>query len=74
MYASDDDWDEFYLEGTTYDPSVLQETSQIRGSRQAITNLSGRSFSQSSIGATDVRNSFKAYFKGPTASTLSQNQ
>jgi len=36
------------LERTTHDPSVLQETSQIRGSRQARTNVSGRSFSRSS--------------------------
>jgi len=49
------------LEGTTNDHSVLQETSQIRGSRQARTNVSGRSFSRSSNGATDVRNAFKAY-------------
>ena len=55
------------LEGTTHDPSALQETSQIRGSRQAKTNVSGRSFSLSSKGATDVRNAFKAYSNGPTA-------
>jgi hypothetical protein len=74
MYASDDDWDEFDLEGTTHDPSVLQETSQIRGSRQARTNVSSRSFSRSSKGATDVRNVFKAYFNGPTSAILSQSQ
>ena len=62
------------LEGTTHDHSVLQETSQIRGSRQARTNVSGRSFSRSSKGAIDVRNAFKAYFNGPTAAILSQNQ
>jgi hypothetical protein len=39
---------------------VLQETSQIRVSHQARTNISGRSFSRSSKGATDVRNAFKA--------------
>ena len=61
-------------EGTTHDHSVLQETSQIHGSRQARTNVSGRSFSRSSKGATDVRNAFKAYFKGPSAAILSQNQ
>ena len=62
------------LEGTTYDHSVLQETSQIRGSRQARTNVSGRSFSRSSKGAIDVRNAFKAYFNGPTATIPSQSQ
>jgi len=62
------------LEGTTHDPAVLQETSQICGSHQARTNISGRSFSRSSKGATDVRNAFKAYFNGPTAAILSQNQ
>jgi hypothetical protein len=31
------------LEGTTHDHSVLQETSQIRGSRQTKTNVSGSS-------------------------------
>jgi len=62
------------IEGATHDPSVLQETSQIRGSRQARTNVSGRSFSRSSKEATDVRNAFKAYFNGPTAAILSQNQ
>jgi len=36
------------LEGTTHYHSVLQETSKIRGSRQARTNVSGRSFSRSS--------------------------
>jgi hypothetical protein len=44
------------------------------GSRQAGTNVSGRSFSQSSKGANDVRNAFKVYFNGPTAAVLSQNQ
>jgi hypothetical protein len=34
-------WDGFDLEGTTLDPSVLQETSLIRGSLQARTNVSG---------------------------------
>jgi len=62
MYGSDDDWDEFDLERTTHDPSGLQETSQFRGSRQARTNVSCRSFSRSSKGAIDVRNAFKAYF------------
>jgi hypothetical protein len=74
MSASDDDWDEFDLEGTTHDPSVLQETSQISGSCQARTNVSGRSFSRSSKGATDVINAFKAYFNGPTAAILSHNR
>jgi hypothetical protein len=62
------------LEGTTHDPSYLQETSWIRGSRQAKTNVSGRSFSRSSKGATDVRNAFEAYFHGPTAAIQSQSQ
>ena len=52
------------IEGTTHDPSVLEEISQIRGSRQARTNISGRSFSRSSKGSIDVRNAFKAYFNG----------
>jgi len=50
------------LEGTTHDPSVLQKTSQIHGSRHATTNVSGRTFSRSSKGATDVRNAFNAHF------------
>ena len=62
------------FEGTTHDPSVLQQTSQIRGSRQARTNVSGRSFSRSSKGPYDVRNAFQAYFNDPTAAVLSQNQ
>jgi len=62
------------LEGTTHDHSVLQETSRIRASRQARTHISGRSLSRSSKGATYVRNAFKAYFNGPTAAILSQNQ
>jgi len=62
------------LEGTTHDPCVLQETSQIHGSCQARTNINGRSFSWSSEGAIDVRNASKAYFNGPTAAILSQNQ
>jgi len=62
------------LEGTTHDHSVLQETSQIREFRQAKTNISGRSFSRSSKGATDVKNVFKAYFNGPNAVILSQYQ
>ena len=74
IYASDDDWDKFDLEGTKHDTSVLQETSQIRGSCQARKNTSGRAFSQSSKGAIDVINAFKAYFNGPTAAILSQNQ
>ena len=61
-------------EGTTPDPSVLQETSQIHGSCQTKTNVSGRSFSPSSKGAIDVKNAFKAHFKGTTAAILSQNQ
>jgi len=48
------------LEGTTRDPSVLQETSQTRGSRQARTNVSGRSFSRSSKAATDVKKCFQS--------------
>ena len=48
------------LEGTTQDPSVLQETSQINGSRHATTNdVSGRTSSLSSKGAIDVGNAFK---------------
>jgi hypothetical protein len=74
MYTSDDDWDEFDLERTTHDPSVLQETSQIRGSLQVRTNVSSGSFSWSSKGEIDVRNAFKAYFNGPTTAILSQNQ
>jgi len=74
MYASDDDWDEFDLEGTRQGPSVLQETSQIRGSHQARTNVSGRSFSRTSKEAIDVRNALKAYFNGPTAAIPSQIQ
>ena len=62
------------LEGTTHDHSFLQETSQIRGSRQARTNVSGRSFSRSSRGTIDVINAFNAYFNGPTAAILSPNQ
>ena len=62
------------LEGTTPDRFVLQETSQIHGSRQAKTNVSSRSFSQSSKGAIDVRNAFKAYFNFCTAAMQSQNQ
>ena len=62
------------LEATTHHPSVLQETSQIRGSRQARTNVRGRSFSRSSKGAVDVRNAIEAYFNGPSAAILSQNQ
>ena len=62
------------IEGTIRDHSVLQETSQIRGSPQARTNISGGSFSRSSKGATDVRNAFKAYLNGPTAPMLAQNQ
>jgi len=73
MYAPDDDWEEFDLEGTTHDPSVLQETSQIRGSCQARTNIINIPFSRSSKGATDARNAFRAYFNGPTAAILSQN-
>jgi len=74
MYASDDDWDEYDLERTTHDPSVLQETSQIRGSRQARTDVRGGSSSWSSKGEIDVRNAFKAYFNEPTTAILSQNQ
>ena len=62
------------LEGTTHDPSILQETSQIHVSRQARTNVSSKSFSRYSKGAIDVRNAFTAYFSGPTAAILSQNQ
>jgi hypothetical protein len=62
------------LEGTTRDHSVLKETSQIRGSRQTETNVSGTSFSRSSKGATDVINAFKACFNGRTAAILSQIQ
>jgi len=62
------------LEGTTRDHSVLQEASQIRGSHQAKTKVSGRSFSRSSKGAIDVRNTFKVYSNSPTATILSPNQ
>ena len=62
------------LEGTTHDHSVLQETSQIRGSRQDKTNVSGRSFSWSSQGATDVRNALKELCNRPTAGIPSQNE
>jgi hypothetical protein len=62
------------LKGTKRDPSVLQETSQIRGSHQARTNISSRPFSRSSKRAIDVRNAFKAYFNGPTVAIISQNQ
>ena len=61
------------LEGTTHDHSVLQETSQIPRSQHAKTNVNGRTFSQSSKGATDVRNAFKPYFNGTAAAILSQN-
>jgi len=61
-------------EGTTRDPSALQETSLIHVSRQTKTNVSGRSFSRFSKRAIDVRNAFKAHFNGPTAAILSQNQ
>jgi len=62
-----------YLEGTTHDPSLLQEISQIFGSWHAKTNVSGRSFSQPSKGATDIRNASKPYFNGPASAILSQN-
>ena len=39
-----------------------------------IKNVNGRSFSVSSKVTTDVRNSFKAHFNGPTAAKISQNQ
>jgi hypothetical protein len=61
------------LEETTHDHSVLQITSQIRGSRQSKTNVTGRSFSWSKKGATDVRNAFNAYFNGhAAASTITE--
>jgi hypothetical protein len=60
------------LEGITHDPSVLQETSQTHGSCHAKTNVSGRTFSQSSKGATNIRNAFKPYFSGPAAAILLQ--
>jgi len=53
---------------------LFQEISEIHGSSQAKTNVNGRSFSRSSKGATDVINDFKAYFNGPAAAILSQNQ
>jgi hypothetical protein len=46
------------LERTT-DHFVLQETSQILGSRQAKTNVGGKSSSRSVKGAIDVRNTLK---------------
>ena len=61
-------------EGTTHDPSVLHETSQIHVSRQAKTNVSSRSFSRSSKGATDVRNAFKLHINGRAAAILSHDQ
>jgi len=61
-------------EGTTRDPSVLQENSQIHVSRQTKTNVSRRLFSRFSKGAIDVRNAFKAHCNGPIAAILSQNQ
>jgi len=50
---------------------VLQETSQIRVSRQARTNVGGRSFSQYSKEAIDVSDALRAYFNGITAAILS---
>ena len=61
------------LRGITH-PSLLQDSSLIRGSRQANTNVSGRSFTRSTKGAMDVRNAFEANFNGPSAAILSQNQ
>ena len=60
-------------EGTTHDPSVFQDTSQIHVSRQAKTNVSCRSFSRFSKGAIDVRNALKGLFNGPTTAILSEN-
>jgi len=60
--------------GTTHDPSILQETSQIHVSCQDKTNVSGRSFSWSSQGATDVRNALKELCNRPTAGIPSQNE
>ena len=62
------------LEGTARDHSVLHETSQIHGSRQAKTNVNGRSFNRSSKGAMGVRNAIKAYCNGPFAAVLSQSK
>jgi len=61
-------------EGTTHDHSFLQETAQIAGSRHSKTNVSCISFSRSSEGTVDIRVACKAYFNGPTAAILSQNQ
>ena len=58
------------LEETTLVPSVLQETLQIHGTHHAKTNVSGRTFSQSSKGATDLRNAFRPYFSRPAAAIL----
>jgi hypothetical protein len=55
------------LEGTTHEPSV-------HCSHQRITDVSGRSFTQSQKGAMDIRNAFKAYFNEPTGAIPSQNQ
>jgi hypothetical protein len=41
---------------------------------QAITDVSGRSFSWSSKETMDIRNAFKAYFNGPAGAIQSQNQ
>ena len=56
-------------EGTTHDPSVLHGTSQIHVSRQAKTDAS-----QSSRGAIDVRNAFKAHINllKPTGHVMHQ--
>ena len=61
------------LRGITH-PSLLQDTSLIRGSCQAKTNVSGRSFIRPSKGAMVIRNAFKANFNGPSAAILSQTQ
>jgi hypothetical protein len=60
-------------EGTKLDPSVPRNfTNSCILSDQK--NVSGRPFSRSSKGATDVINLFIAHFNGPAAAILSQNQ
>jgi hypothetical protein len=62
------------LEGTTHDPSVLQESLQIHCCRFGNTYVSGRSFNPSSKGEMDIRNAFKTYFNGRAGAIPLQNQ
>ena len=50
-----------HTDGTSHDPSIQYETSQIHVPRQAKTNVSRRSSSWSPEGAKDVRNAFQAH-------------